>query len=64
MKQWDMEHTEKNHYDPTAILSRMAELLEKETNVFKSCKPGQYLINLYSSCLLFFFILARKCLYI
>ena len=43
MKQWDTEHTEQNHYDPTEILSRMAELLEKETHAFMARDPGQSL---------------------
>ena len=40
LKEWDSEHSQQ-HYDPTKLLERMAEILEKETNVYVASDPGK-----------------------
>ena len=39
IKEWDTDHIQIN-YDPTAILHKMADILEKETNVYMASDPG------------------------
>ena len=39
IKEWDTDHVQTN-YDPTAILHKMADILEKETNVYMASDPG------------------------
>ena len=39
LKEWDSDHTQQ-HYDPTKLLERLAEILEKETNVYVASDPG------------------------
>merc|ERR1719228_1777860 len=41
IKEWDTDHTE-NNYDPTNILHRMADILEKETNVYMASDPDPF----------------------
>ena len=40
LKEWDSDHSQQ-HYDPTKLLERMAEILEKETNVYVASDPGK-----------------------
>ena len=39
IKEWDTDHVQ-NSYDPTDILHKMADILEKETNVYMASDPG------------------------
>jgi len=41
IKEWDTEHVQSN-YDPTTILHKMADILEKETNVFMASDPDPF----------------------
>ena len=40
LKEWDSDHSQQ-HYDPTKLLERMAEILERETNVYMASDPGR-----------------------
>ena len=39
LKEWDTDHSQQ-HYDPTKLLERMAEILEREANVYMASDPG------------------------
>ena len=41
LKEWETEHSQQ-HYDPTKLLERMAEILEREANVYMASDPGKY----------------------
>jgi len=41
IKEWDTDHTQ-NGYDPTQILHKMADILEKETNVYMASDPDPF----------------------
>ena len=40
VREWESEHSQQ-HYDPTKLLERMAEILERETNVYMASDPGR-----------------------
>ena len=40
LKEWDSHHTQQ-HYNPTKVLERLAEILEKERNVYMASDPGR-----------------------
>ena len=42
LQEWDNEHSA-NGYDPTKLLEKMAEILEKETHVYMASDPGKKL---------------------
>ena len=39
LREWEAEHGQQN-YDPTSLLERMAEILEREANVYMASDPG------------------------
>eukprot|EP00092_Neocalanus_flemingeri_P098180 GFUD01125193.1.p1 GENE.GFUD01125193.1~~GFUD01125193.1.p1 ORF type:complete len:1498 (-),score=483.98 GFUD01125193.1:148-4641(-) len=41
IKEWDTDHVQ-NNYDPTEILHKMADILEKETNVYMASDPDPF----------------------
>ena len=40
LREWETDHIQQ-HYDPTSLLEGMAEILEKETNVYMASDPGR-----------------------
>ena len=39
VREWESEHSQQ-HYDPTNLLEKMAEILEREAGVYMASDPG------------------------